>query len=242
MKNRKSFLRYGAAVVIGAVAFTSCIDDPEPPALTVLPDVFVQKEVHDGVEKYGLAFWVLGNKDMKTVTVEGPGTSSWILESDQSTSRVFSLFPDEDDYSASKPAEGDYKFRIKSTQTDEPELTVIDKLENTELAAVVISSTEFVNSKLKTTWGAVANADTYLVRMYNSQNKLVFMGPKLSASATTYSFGSTDQGWSPGVMPETDKTYRVEVLALLYEANSQPTDKEYNVQFISIRSVNVVWQ
>jgi hypothetical protein len=241
MRNRKSVLKFAAAFLTGAVIFTSCIDDPEPPELTVLPDVFVQKQVQDGVEKYGIVFWILANKEMETVTVEGPGESSWTLDGDNSTSRVFSLFPDDEDYVVLKPAQGDYKFTAKSKQADEAAITVIDKLEDTELDNVIIDTTQFVNSKLKTVWEPVEDADAYYVRIYNESNKLVFMGPKLASSTTTYSFGMTDQGWTPGMTAESGKTYKVEVLALLYESTSSATDREYNVQFISLASTNVEW-
>jgi hypothetical protein len=241
MRNRKLILKFAAAILTGAVIFTSCIDDPEPPALTVLPDVFVQKQVQNGVEKYGIVFWILGNKEMQTVTVEGPGNANWTLEGDNSTSRVFSLFPEEGDYGMVKPAQGDYKFTVKSKQTGEEAITVVDKLENAELDAIVIDTTQFVNGKLKIIWESVDDADTYLVRMYNQSNKLVFMGPKVAKTATNYSFGMADQGWTPGMTAESGKTYRVEVLALLYESTSSTTDREYNVQFISLASKNVVW-
>jgi hypothetical protein len=241
MRNRKSVLKYAAVLLTGAVIFTSCIDDPEPPALTVMPDVFVQKQVQNGVEKYGIVFWVLGNKEMQTVTVEGPGDASWSLDGDNSTSRVFSLFPEDEDYVLIKPAQGDYKFKVKSKQADEAEITVVDKLESAELDPIVIDTTQFVNSKLKTIWEPVEDADAYLVRMYNQNNKLVFMGPKVAKTSTSYSFGSADQGWTPGMAAESGKTYKVEVLALLYESTSSVSDKEYNIQFISLASTNVVW-
>ncbi len=241
MRNGKSILKLAAGFLTGAVIFTSCIDDPEPPALTVMPDVFVQKQVQDGVEKYGVVFWVLGNKEMQTVTVEGPGDTSWTLEGDNSTSRVFSLFPEEEDYVLMKPAQGDYKFTVKSTQAGEAEITVVDKLESDELDPLVIDTTQFVNNKLKVEWEPVEDADAYLVRMYNESNKLIFMGPKVAKTSTSYSFGMADQGWSPGVTAETGKTYKVEVLALLYESTSTATDQEYNIQFISLASTDVVW-
>jgi len=241
MRNRKSILKFAAAFLTGAVIFTSCIDDPEPPELTVLPDAFVQKQVQNGVEKYGVVFWILGNKEIQTVTVEGPGDASWTLEGDNSTSRVFSLFPEDEDYVLVKPAQGDYKFTVKSKQADEAAITVVDKLESAELDAMVIDTTQFVNSKLKTIWEPVEDADAYLVRMYNQSNKLVFMGPKVGKTTTNYSFGMADQGWTPGMTAESGKTYKVEVLALLYESTSSASDKEYNIQFISLASTNVVW-
>jgi hypothetical protein len=241
MRNGNSLFKFTAAILTCAVIFTSCIDDPEPPALTVLPDVFAQKQVLNGVEKYGIVFWILGNKEMQTVTVEGPGNATWTLTGDNATSRVFSLFPENADYVLVKPAQGDYKFKVKSKQAGEEAITVVDKLESAELNVMIIDTTHFVSGKLKTIWEPVQNADAYLVRLYNQNNKLVFMGPKLAKTSTNYSFGLADQGWTPGMTAESGKTYRVEVLAILYESTSSATDREYNVQFISLASTNVVW-
>jgi hypothetical protein len=242
MKTKRLIWRSLAAFVVGSVVLTSCIEDPEPVALDAAPDVFVQKVVQDSVEMYGLAFWVVGNKALDSVTVEGPNDTIWTLEKNPSDNRVFSLYPEEEDYADSLPDAGGYTFRVKSTQTDEAVLTLKDELEDDELAAVVIDSTKFKNSKLEIFWQEVDDTDGYYIRLYDDSDKLIFMSPGLDDNETDYSFGVSDTGWADsGNKAQDGETYRVEVMAILYESGSTSSNKDYNVQFISIGSTEITW-
>jgi hypothetical protein len=227
---------------LGSVVLTSCLEDPEPVALDAVPDVFVQKVVQDGVEKYGLAFWVIGNKALDSVTVEGPDDGIWTLEEDPTGNRVFSLFPEEEDYTDLMPDAGDYTFTVKSTQADEAAVTIKDELEDDELGAVLIDSTEFSNLKLNIAWQEVEGTDTYVIRLYDDLDDLIFLGPKLDDDKKEYAFGLTDEGWFNSSNKAQDgETYRIEVLAILYESGSTSSNRDYNIQFISRASNEVVW-
>lgn len=242
MKTKRMIWKSVGAFVFGALALTSCIEDPEPVALDAIPDVFVQKIVQDSTEKYGLAFWVFGNKGLDSVLVEGPDDETWTLKAEATGDRVFSLFPEDEDYTDSFPEDGDYTFTVKSTQADEAAITVKDKLEDDELDAVVIDSTKFDNLKLKLFWQEVQGTDAYYVRLYNDDDDLIFMSPKLDDDETDYSFGTTDTGWANSSNKAEDgETYRVEIMAILYESGSNSSNRDYNIQFISLASVEVVW-
>jgi len=242
MKTKRMIWKSVGAFVFGAFALTSCIEDPEPVALDALPDVFVQKTVQDSVEKYGIAFWVLGNKALDSVNVKGPGDATWTLEEDSSGNRVFSLFPEDEDYTDSLPETGDYTFTVKSTQADEAAITIKDKLEDDELDVVVIDSTKFNNSKLKIFWQEVDDTDGYYVRLYDDDDKLIYMSSILDDDETDYSFGISDTGWSnSGNKAQDGETYRVEVMAILYESGSNSSNRDFNIQFISLASTEIVW-
>jgi hypothetical protein len=237
MKRKITFM-----FVLSTAIFTSCLKDPEPLALEALPDVFIQRKVQEGEEKYALAFWVLGNKELESVVVDGPDEQTWELEKDNATNRIFSFFPSESDYSVNKPPTGNYKFSITSIQTNEAPIMLTDKLEDKELGAMVIDSVIFTNSKLKTSWQTLANADAYHLRMYDDTGKLIYVSPKMTKSKKDHSFGVTDQGWKiQGTKAENGKTYQIELLAILYESTSTSNNEDYNVQFISIASTEIVW-
>ncbi|WP_372950135.1 hypothetical protein [Mariniphaga sp.] len=242
MKTKKLIWKSLAAFVLGSVVLTSCLEDPEPVALDAVPDVFMQKIVQDGAEKYGLAFWVLGNKALDSVMVEGPDEETWALEEDPSGNRIFSLFPEEEDYTDSMPELGDYTFTVKSTQADEVAITIKDELEDEELDAVVIDSTKFNNLKLEIYWQEVENTDGYYIRLYDDSDDLIYMSARLDDDDTDYSFGVADTGWANTSNKAQDgENYRIEVMAILYESGSTSTDRDYNVQFISKASTEIVW-
>jgi len=241
MKKSKIILRSLFTIVIASVLFSSCIDDPEPVALDALPDVFIQKISDNGIEKYGIAFWVFGNKDLESATIDGPEGETWTLEQDAENTRIFSLFPEGADYTEVIPVAGEYEFTVTSTQVDEEPLSVSDDLDEDEIGILQIESTEFVSSQLKTTWQSVDGADVYLIRLYDDSDKMIYVGPQLNDDKTDFTFGNASEGWLyASILAEAGEPYTVEVLAILYESGVT-TGKEYNIQCISIAKEDIIW-
>ena len=241
MKKSKIIFRSLFAFLMVSVFLNSCIDDPEPVALDVLPDVFIQKISDNGTEKYGLAFWVFGNKDLEAVTVDGPEGDNWTLEQDPSNTRIFNLYPETAEFTEVIPAAGEYEFTVTSTQVDEEPLSASDELDADELGILLIEGTEYINSQLKTTWQAVDDADNYLVRLYNDSGDILFVGPQLADNKTDFTFGNASDGWlNSAQLAETGEAYNVAVLAILYESGVT-SGKEYNIQCISIATEDIIW-
>jgi len=204
--------------------------------------VYVKKSLVDGEEKYGLFFWAYGNKDLDSVTVEGPNDESFTLSKEQSSNIVFTLSPDSADYVESMPPTGNYTFTITSTQEGEASITSVDKLEDEELDMAAIDSTAFASAKLKTYWTKVAGADAYMVRLYDDSDELIYVSPQMASNKTDYSFGTADNGWADSsAKAEEGETYRVELMALLFESTSTTGNHEYNLQFISTATKEIVW-
>ncbi|MDD4145334.1 MAG: hypothetical protein PHN68_11945 [Prolixibacteraceae bacterium] len=242
MKRRKTILRILSALILAPSILISCIDDPEPPILDALPDVFFQKVYEGGEEKYAIAFWIFGNKELESVTIDGPEGGTWDLESDNMNPQIFSLFPAEEDYLPEIPAAGVYEFTVTSTQEGEPPMKIDDELEDEELAIVTIDSIKFESSQVKTYWETVTGADNYRVRLYNDSGDIIFLSNQLADNKTDFSFSITDDGWvDSGSIPVTGENCRLEVLAILYESGAS-VDKDYNIQCISITSEDIEWE
>ncbi|HPF50615.1 MAG TPA: hypothetical protein PK335_03520 [Draconibacterium sp.] len=241
MKKKTMIWRSVFAVVLASAFLSSCIEDPEPAALNAKADVFVQKVWENGETKYAPAFIVVANKQVDSVNVEGPGGEGWSLGKDGSSSTVFVLFPETEDYTDSLPETGDYDFVITSTQTNEAPLQVTDELDEDTLGAVVIDTIGFENGKLMVEWETLEDADAYFVRLYDDSGKLIFVGNQVDDEETEFSFGPGDQGWiDSSSKAEDGDTCKLEMIAILYESGST-TNKDYNVQFISITPTEVVW-
>lgn len=240
MRKSNFILKAAMLMMPAALFFTSCIDDPENPPFDATADVFIQKVTDNGASKTALAFWVFANQSMDTVSVEGPDANTWGLKKDPSSSRVFSLFPEDEDYKLVAPAKGTYKFAVSSAQEGEAPLNLTDELGSEILGAMIIDTVEFKSSKLTVKWDTLANVDVFLVRLYDDSDKLMYVGPKLKNIASEFSFGVADQGWSEK-KAENEKTYRLEVVGIRYETGATEMNRDYNVQYISMTSTNVVW-
>jgi len=217
-------------------------NDPEPPILDALPDVFIQKISEGGEEKYALAFWVFGNKELESVSIDGPEGGSWDLEGDEVNPQIFSLFPADEDYTPGMPPAGIYEFTVTSTQEGEPPMKIDDELEDEELAMATIDSIKFESSQVKTYWETVTGADNYRVRLYNAEGEIIFLSSQLADNKTDYAFSVTDDGWAgSNSIPQTGDNCRLELLAILYESGAG-TNKDYNIQCISIATEEIVWE
>jgi len=242
MKKRKTILRILFTLMLTPFLLTSCLEDPEPPALDALPDAFIQKISVGGETRYAVAFWVFGNKELESVTIEGPEGGAWELDSDNINPQIFSLFPETEDYTTTIPAAGVYEFTVTSTQEGEAPMITDDELEDIELAVVAIDSVKFENSQVKVYWETVAETDNYRIRVYNDADEILFLSEQLANNKTNYSFDTTNEGWyGSSSIPGAGDNCRIELLAILYESDAS-VDKDYNIQCISVTSEDIVWQ
>jgi len=240
MEKRRIILRCLITLVIGSTLLLSCLSDPEPVALDYLPDAIIQKVTDNQEEKYAMVFWVYGNKELESGTVEGPASGSWTLEKNSTNNQVLNLYPEQEDYSSTMPEPGSYEFTVTSTQTDEAPVTMTDELEDEELGAVVIDTVEFNNSELTTEWQSVSGTDLYLVRLYDTSEELLFISEQIAGNETEYTFNTSDQGWTGSTVAQDGETYVLELLAVLYESDAS-TNLEYNIQCISVGSQQITW-
>jgi len=237
----KKFILNIMALVLIAGLFNSCLEDPEPAALEASADVFGQKIVEAGVEKVAPVFWVMGNKELGSVTVAGPGDETWDLEKDSFSERVFNHSPGEGDYAALLDGAGTYTFTVSSTQAEEAPVTVTDELEEEELGAMSVSAANFVNNRLEVEWEKLDGAEGYLIRLYDDNDQLVFVSPQVAGTFTQLSFGPSDTGWvTTSINPQVGEYFRMELVAILYESGVT-VNKEYNIQYISIASEDIIW-
>lgn len=242
MRERKFNVKFVPVLgLIIPLLLTSCLDDPEPAPVDAMVDVYVKKIMDEGEVKMAPVFWALGNKELQSVTVTGPEDRSWTMVKDNTSGRVFNWFPELEDYTDTIPATGTYTFTVSSTQAEEQSITVTDELGETLLSIPAIVSAQFEEGSLTTIWEETNNAQSYLVRLFDSEDRLVFIGPQMDDTETQFSFSAGSHGWSEtGNIAVTGETYNLEVLAILYESGAT-VNQENNIQCISIGSTDIVW-
>ncbi len=239
---KKTIVRCLLTLLPVSLTLVSCIDDPEPPVLDARTDVFIQKIQDNGDDQYALAFWIAGNKGLDSVAISGPEGGTWTIEGGNNNPQVLTMLPDKEDYSATMPPAGDYTFKVTSTQSGEAPLLQKDELEEEELGVVMIDTVKFTDLKLNISWGTVSGTDNYLVRLFDEEGDLIFLSNQIENDETDYKFGTTDNGWlNTSRIPLAGDSCRIEILALLYES-SAITDKDYNLQCISLDSEDIEWE
>lgn len=231
--------------VLGLVIFTSCDDDDSKPTpLSAITDVYVQKIYENDVEKTALGMFVTANQSLDSVTVKAPGANgkTYLLKVDSNDKRTFRLNPDTNDYATDTLVAGNYEFLIKSTVTDVDSLKQSDALQEPVLSKIAIASAEYSDSKLKATWGAVTNVSGYVAKLYDGDGVQIFNSSEIKSDKTEFAFGINDSGWITGqTKAEAGETYKVEILAILFESGVADKDKVYNIQYISMDSKDIVW-
>ena len=245
MRKEKINFIFGLCFVLGLATFTSCSDDDNDPELLreAQTDAFVQKRVIDDEEKTAVSFFVWANCDLKSVTVTAPGEEgkTYTLKADANNSQVFRFMPSAEDFSAEAIVTGDYSFKLTGATSSADTLNQNDALTDADLAKVEIASTEFESSKLKTTWETVADNEGYVLTLFDSEDNILFI-KEIDSEATEFSFGTSDEGWLSETKAVSEEEYKVELGAILYEADSNDGNKDYNIQHISYATKTITWE
>lgn len=229
-----------ASLCVGGV-FVSCNDD-ELPQLAANVDALVVKTKIGEEVKYAPAFYIYGNKDMKSVSVVAPGdgTLSYTLSSAVNSKTVFMKWPADADFTATAPAEGDYEFTATSTEEGEAPLKIKDKVGPESLDVPTITSSEFASNKLKVKWESITGVNGFVVQLI-SEGSILFSSPMLQSTTTEFAFGLTDQGWlDVNKRAEEGKTYSLQLKAIRYETGVT-YEKEYNIQCLAYIGKQVTW-
>jgi len=230
---------FAGVLCLSIGVFTSCVDD-DPVPLQAAVDVIVQDMKTEGGVKYGIIIYATANYELKSAKVTAPGTGGKVYElTATEDKRQFVFIPEDDDYTTALPTKGDYSFEIKST-SDEV-LTGKDVVGDEKLAAIAIKTSTVTDSKLKTTWDKVTNADAYVVKLYSEdKEEVLFSSTFLDSNKAEYEFGASTTGWASGKSPVAGTEYVVELLGVRVETGVI-YDKGYNLQFITLDSKTITW-
>lgn len=232
---------FSLAVAMASIFFAGCDDDDDPAQLTVNADVFTVQELDGEVTKTATMYYVYSNKELKSVSVKTPDATpkTFTLTATSADKKQFVYKPVLADYSTVVPKAGDYEFTV--TDKDDKVITVKDKLANVTLPLVEITETSFANQKLTVKWTAVTGAESMVVKLYDSNKKLLFLSNALSATTVTLSFGTSDLGWTSETKAVNGTDYSVSVEAVKYEANTVASEKIYNIEMISGAKEDITW-
>ena len=239
MKTR-NFFRNTALVLLAGFTFVSCNDYEEE--LDVITDVYVINKMFENEVKSAAAYFAYGNKELMSVSVVFPNSAGNVaLESYPGSIYTMAKEPKDADYKTTAPVNGNYSFTIQSANGETqqvPDLLSYEGLDIPEITKNKFSGTPLI---LELEWSDVTDADGYVVKMLDTDGKLVFNGYSVGGDVNKYTVtGTSNSGfWStPAVNGE---SYVLQLNAFSYDAEANISNYVYNLSEISLAETQIVW-
>ncbi len=226
-----------AFAIIGSLVFlVSCNKNEDN--VTVVGDVYIVTQQSGSNVLYGLSMHAYSFDPFSSVTVDpnnAPGTT-YNLAAYPGFKTDFFYDTPEEDLSTEKPATGTYHFT--ATFESGEVLTDDDVLTADVLIPPVIKKCEYdvTNSKAVIEWDAVAEADLYVVKLYDD-DELVFLSPAIDPTYKKVDFTSNSGSWGQGYQPTTGTNFRMVLSAFKYETGGD----NYNVQASTSNESTLEW-
>jgi hypothetical protein len=231
MKQLKIFL-----VLFFSIYLVSCNKEETQP--TGVGDALIVTKKVGTNTVYGLSFYAYTFSSFKTVNVTNVAApeKTYSLKSNQNYSTNFYFETPDAEFTTTKPVAATYNFSAVFGNGSANEFQ--DVLTDKALAVPVIEKCEFNSTKgmLDISWAALTDADSYAINILDGST-VVFGSIELANTIKSYSISANGGGWLNGFTPVAGKTYKVKLLAFLYE----PLGSSYNVQATSFSESTAVW-
>lgn len=231
MKQLKIFL-----VLFFAIYLLSCNKEETEP--TGVGDALIVTKKVGANTVYGLSFYAYTFSSFKTVNVNNVAApeKTYALKSNQNYKTNFYFETPDAEFTTTKPVAATYNFSAVFENGSANEFQ--DVLTDKALAVPVIEKCEFNTTKgmLEINWVALSDADSYAINILDGST-VVFGSVELANTVKAYSISANGGGWLNGFTPVAGKTYKVKLLAFLYE----PLGSSYNVQATSFSESTAVW-
>lgn len=205
---------------------------------TGVGDVLIVAKKSGANTVYGISLYSYTFSAFKSVTAVSTAApeKTYTLKANQNYKTNFYYETPDAEFTATKPAATTFNFSaiFENGATHEFQDILTDK----SLEVPVIEKCEYsaTNHRLDINWAALTNADSYAINILDGSTT-VFGSLELANSVKSYSISGNGGGWASGFTPVSGKTYKVKILAFLYE----PNGTSYNVQASSVAETTVVW-
>lgn len=239
MKAKRIF-RITILALLTGFTIVSCNDFDEE--LEVLTDVYVINKKFGGEVRSANAYYAYANQTLSGATVTKPNNGGMVqLENYTGSIYTFAKEPVDSDYKTTAPVEGSYTFTVQGSNGET--LQVTDVLDYANLGIPQFTKIKFSGTPLilELEWSDVTDADGFVIKMFDTQGKLVFNGYSIDDDVNKYTItGTSNSGFwnTPAVNGE---SYLLQVNAFSYDAEANQTNYIYNVSEISIGESQIVW-
>lgn len=236
----KTIFRNTALVLLAGFTVVSCNDNEEK--LDVITDVYVINKMFDNEVKSAATYFAYGNKELMSVSVALPNSAGNVaLESYPGSIYTMAKEPKDSDYKTTAPVNGNYSFSVQSADGETlqvPDILSYEGLDIPEFTKTTFSGTPFI---LELEWSDVTDADGYVVKMLDTDGKLVFNGYSVGGDVNKYTVtGTSNSGFwnTPAVNGE---SYVLQLNAFSYDAEANISNYVYNLSEISLAEIQIEW-
>jgi hypothetical protein len=223
-------------IVLLTILVASCMKEENQ--ATGVGDVLIVAKKSGANTVYGISIYSYTLSSFKSVTAVSTAapTKTYTLKSNQNYKTNFYYETPDAEFTATKPAATTFNFSFifENGVTHEFQDILTDK----SLEVPVIEKCEYNATKhlLEVSWAALTDADSYAINILDGSTT-VFGSLELDNKVKSYSISENGGGWASGFTPVSGKTYKVKILAFLYE----PNGTSFHVQASSVAETTVVW-
>ncbi len=182
-------------------------------------DAVIVARSSGGKTMFGLNLHAFSTDKMTSVTAYAASlpADAYTLTPWENLSTEYLYETSSDLFTTTIPVTGEYRFRVNFAGGDT--ITYTDKL-TTEVVLppqIIRCSFRPAEKLLDLEWSQVDNASFYNMKLYDSEEKILFISPLFVTSRTTYTFGENSQGWQVTQFPANKAPVTIEVSTYLLE-------------------------
>lgn len=224
----------------------SCTDEEEDTLFEAVGDAYYFNKIVDNEKVTALASYAYGNKAIIDAVVSLPDGGTAIL--DGSLENSYTVFDElnENDFDTVYPEEGTYLFELVSKDEDNlqsSDVLLIEDLEIPEITEIRYESNDF---SYDVEWNSIDNADAYLLKMFDSEDQIVFTSNLIDSGESAYTLINGELGaWETEIV--IGNTYTVQLFAFIYDGEADPattgtaTSPMFNIQEMSVYETDFIW-
>jgi hypothetical protein len=224
-------------LILIAFSVTSCNKNQED--ATGVGDAIIISKKSGADVVYGYSLYAYTFSSFQSVKAELVNSTiadaGYTLKSNQGYKTNFYYETPIAEFTTARPKASTFRFSavFENGATDE----FLDEVSEKVLALPVIDKTVYnsTDQELEVSWTSVVDANSYAINIFDGTN-LVYSSPELANTVKSFPVNSAS-GWTSGITPVIGKTYKIRLLALLYEPNGDA----YNIQAVSMTEKDIIW-
>lgn len=228
-------------VLLSALLLVSCFGDEAEEAFDASSDAYIIKKYVGDEAVYGTVFYTYANQIMRSVSASEMGGSGEKINLTQDPGSLYTMSkkPQSSDFKPYPSAANEYLFEIVSESGVNKENYDFLSHDDIEIAEITKAGFNDIGKLLEIEWTAVEGADGFVVKIQNEEGINISVSPGFDPDILDYTINVVLEDWL--IVPESGKTYTIQIHAFAYEPEYEEGYQFYNIQEVSIAETPIVW-